>query len=98
MLATARAALLADGVTDPAAHVVVYRSAWNVRILLARKPWDAARIAAVRKFCDDRSFDVSWYPGIDVVALRARLYNDLPSVSFAEGHDRADQPRRRDRR
>ena len=48
MLATARAALLAAGVADPAAHVVAYRSAWNVRILLSRAPWDAARIAAVR--------------------------------------------------
>ncbi len=92
MLATARAALLAAGVADPAAHVVVYRSAWNVRILLSRAPWDAARIAAVRRFCDDRSFDVSWYPGIDVPAARAKLYNDLPAVSFAEGTTEATSP------
>jgi SAM-dependent methyltransferase len=84
-LATARAALQAAGVEDPARHVVAYRSAWNVRILLSRTPWDPARIAAVRRFCDDRSFDVSWYPGIDVAAARGNLYNDLPSVSFAEG-------------
>jgi hypothetical protein len=38
-----------------------------------------------RKFCDDRSFDISWYPGIDVAAMRPKLYNDLPSVSFTEG-------------
>jgi hypothetical protein len=85
MLSTARAALLAAGIADPAAHVIAYRSAWNVRILLSPAPFDAARIAAVRRFCDDRSFDVSWYPGIDVAAVRAKLYNDLPSVSFAEG-------------
>ncbi len=85
MLATARAALLASGVADPARHIVAYRSAWNVRVLLSRAPWDAARIDAVRRFCDDRSFDVSWYPGIDVAAARGKLYNDLPSVSFAEG-------------
>jgi len=92
MLATARAALLAAGIADPASHVVVYRSAWNVRVLLSPAPWDAARIAAVRKFCDDRSFDVSWYPGIDVVAVRAKLYNDLPAVSFAEGTTYATSP------
>ena len=92
MLATARAALLAAGITDPASHVVAYRSAWNVRILLSRAPWDAARISAVRRFCDDRSFDVSWYPGIDVTAARANLYNDLPSVSFAEGTTNATSP------
>ena len=55
MLATVREGLLAAGVIDPAQNVVVYRSAWNVRILLGMAPFDAARIAAVKKFCDDRS-------------------------------------------
>jgi hypothetical protein len=85
VLATARRALLASGAADPAQHVVIYRSAWNVRILLSNDPWSAARIAMVRKFCDDRSFDVSYYPGIDVAAARAGIYNDLPAVSFDEG-------------
>jgi hypothetical protein len=92
MLATARAALQASGIADPAAHVIAYRSAWNVRILLSPAPWNAARIATVRRFCDDRSFDVSWYPGIDVAAARAKLYNDLPSVSFAEGTTDSTSP------
>jgi hypothetical protein len=92
VLATARAALLRDGVSDPAAHVVVYRSAWSARVLLSRERWSAARIAAVRKFCDDRSFDVSWYPGIDVRAARAAIYNDLPAVSFATGEMAAASP------
>ncbi len=85
VLATARQALLAAGVADPAQHVVIYRSAWNVRILLSMEPWSAARIATVRKFCDDRSFDVSYYPGIDVTAARPGIYNDLPAVSFDDG-------------
>jgi hypothetical protein len=85
MLATARAGLLRAGIADPAAHVLVYRSAWSVRILISPTAWSAERIAALRKFCDDRSFDVSYYPGIDVQAARASLYNDLPSVSFTEG-------------
>ncbi len=42
MLATARAALRAAGIADPAAHVLVYRSAWNARILLSNAPFDAA--------------------------------------------------------
>ena len=84
-LATARRALLASGVADPAQHVVVYRSAWNVRILLSNEPGGADRVATVRQFCDDRSFDVSYYPGIDVAAARAGLYNDLPAVSFDDG-------------
>jgi hypothetical protein len=82
MLATARAALLAAGITDPLSHALVYRSAWNVRILLSPAPFDATRIAKARAWCDARSFDVSYYPGIDVAAARAGIYNDLPAVSF----------------
>ncbi len=85
VLATARQALLTSGAADPAQHVVVYRSAWNVRILLSNTPWRADQIKAIRTFCDDRSFDVSYYPGIDVAAARANIYNDLPAVSFDEG-------------
>ncbi|MBV9785825.1 MAG: hypothetical protein JO264_18630 [Acidisphaera sp.] len=85
MLATVRPALLRAGMTDPGQYVVVYRSAWNVRILVSNVPWDAARIALLKKFCSDRSFDVSYYPGIDVAAARAGIYNDLPAVSFEQG-------------
>ncbi len=92
MLSTVRAALLSAGVADPASHVIVYRSAWNVRILVSRDGWTDARIAAARKFCDDRSFDLSWYPGMDVVQARAGHYNDLPAVSFDKGEVESDGP------
>ncbi|MEJ0015758.1 MAG: hypothetical protein WDN25_04180 [Acetobacteraceae bacterium] len=92
VLATARAALREAGITDPAAHTIVYRSAWSARILLSNRPWDAARIAAVRAFCDERSFDVSWYPGMDPAAARDSIYNDLPAVSFASGEVTSDGP------
>jgi len=85
VLATVREALLRAGVADPAAHVVVYRSAWNLRILASREPWTAERMALVKAFCDERSFDLSYYPGIDVVAARAGIYNDLPAVNFESG-------------
>jgi hypothetical protein len=85
VLATVRAALLQSGVADPLTHVLVYRSAWNVRILVSPAPFDAARIAAAKQFCDARSFDLSYYPGIDVFAARANIYNDLPAVSFEAG-------------
>lgn len=85
ILATARAALLAAGFSHPERHVLVYRSAWNVRVLLSNQPFDAAAIAAARRFCDDRSFDLSYYPGIDVAAARAHIFNDLPAVSFEAG-------------
>jgi hypothetical protein len=92
MLATVRAGLLAAGIGDPAMHAVVYRSAWSVRMLLSVSPWDQARLATVRAFCDERSFDVSWYPGMNVEAARAKLYNDLPRTSFALGEVEATGP------
>lgn len=85
MLATTREGLRLAGIADAPSHVVVYRSAWGVRILISPTAWSADRIAALKKFCDDRSFDVSYYPGIDVKAVRASLYNDLPQVSFTSG-------------
>ena len=85
VLATVREALRRTGALDPAAHVVVYRSAWNLRILFGPEPWTSERIAAVRKFSDERSFDVSYYPGMNVEAARAGIYNDLPAVNFASG-------------
>ncbi|MBW4090940.1 MAG: hypothetical protein HIU82_07510, partial [Proteobacteria bacterium] len=85
VLATVRRALRLAGIADPGPHVIVYRSAWTTRVLVARRAFGPAAIAAARRFCDRRSFDVSWYPGIDVAAARAGIYNDLPPVSFAAG-------------
>ncbi len=85
VLGTVRTALRMAGIADPARHVLLYRSAWNARILVSATPFDAATIAELRRLCDQRSFDVSWYPGIDVAHARASIYNDLPAVSFAAG-------------
>ena len=92
MLATARAGLLAAGIADPSAHVMAYRSDWGVRILVSRAPIRPDQIQALRQFCDDRSFDLAFYPGIDVRAARARLYNDLPQVSFLTGRITSQGP------
>jgi spermidine synthase len=92
MLATARAGLLEAGIADPARHVMIYRSAWNVRILVSRRPWQAAEVAALRKWCDDRSFDVSYYPGMDPKVGRDNIYNDLPAVSFSQGEVESNGP------
>ena len=92
MLATVRAALLTASVADPATHVIVYRSAWSVRILVSRAVWTEAAIAAARTFCDERSFDLSWYPGIDVARVRDNLYNDLPAISFDKGEVESGGP------
>ena len=85
LLATVREALLQTGIADPSQHVLVYRSAWNLRILVSNEAWTAARIATAKQFADDRSFDISYYPGIDLIAAREGIYNDLPAVNFESG-------------
>lgn len=92
MLATARLALEQAGIADPPMHVVAYRSAWSVRILLSNQPWDAARLRKLRAFADERSFDISYYPGIDPVAAGRNVYNDLPAISFEAGEMSSDGP------
>ncbi len=85
LLATVREALRLAGQAAPAQHVLVYRSAWNLRILVSNEALGAAQVEAAKRFCDERSFDVSYYPGMDVAAARAGIYNDLPAVNFESG-------------
>ena len=85
LLATVRAALVRAGVADPAAHVVVYRSAWNLRVLISRAPWSEARLAALTAFSEERSFDISFAPGLDALAPGRNVWNDLPAISLDSG-------------
>jgi len=82
LVLTAREALRAAGVADPSRHIVVYRSAWNARILMSKQPFDARTIETIRRFCDERSFDTSYLPGVDLAG--AKIWNDLPPISFDE--------------
>lgn len=80
VLATAREALRIAGVAEPARHVVVVRSAWNLRVLIAREPFDEARVQRLAAFADERSFDLSYAPGLP--ATGREIWNDLPPVSL----------------
>ncbi len=80
MTETVRRALLSIGITSPQDHVIIYRSSWNARILVSKNPFRAEQIQRLRAFCDARSFDMSYYPGIDPDSVR--IWNDLPPVSF----------------
>ncbi len=80
MLETARVALAALGIPEPERHLIVYRSAWNARILLSKAPISAGQIERLRRFCEERSFDTAYYPGID--PAQVKIWNDLPAVSF----------------
>jgi len=80
MLETARGALAGMGIEHPERHLMVYRSSWNARILVSPQPFSEADIARLKAFAEKRSFDTSFYPGID--PAKVPIWNDLPLVSL----------------
>ncbi len=80
MLETARSALAGMGIEHPERHLMVYRSSWNARILVSPQPFGESDIARLKAFAGKRSFDTSFFPGID--PARVPIWNDLPLVSL----------------
>jgi hypothetical protein len=90
LLETAREALQSLGIQDPASHLVLYRSSWNVRLLVSKEPWTQDQLASLKSFCDSRSFDISYYPGIKPGELE--IFNDLPPTVWAGANDQVAAP------
>jgi hypothetical protein len=90
---TAREALKGLGVPDPESHLVVYRSAWNARLLVNRDPWKQDELDALKSFCDLRSFDLSFYPGLTAANATTEIYNDLPPTVWEGGDDQVAAPK-----
>jgi hypothetical protein len=79
-MVASRAALQRAGIAQPARHVAIYRSAFNVRLLLSPTPFEPATLDAIAHFCDERSFDLVHLAGRDLAGVR--VYNSLSLVSF----------------
>lgn len=64
MFATFVEACEEAGIAEPARHVAFVRS-WNTAtLLLSRAPWADWQIDALRRFCQERSLDPCYFPGI----------------------------------
>jgi spermidine synthase len=64
LFATAALALEQARVSAPGNRLVMIHS-WNTATLLIKKgPFEPAEVARIRAFCEERSFDVAWYPGM----------------------------------
>jgi spermidine synthase len=64
LFGTASAALVANGATSPAEHLVLLHS-WNtVTLLVKNAPFSRDQIAAARAFAGERQFDLAWFAGI----------------------------------
>lgn len=64
LLATAIAALEANGLASPGDRLVLLHS-WNTATLLVRNdPFSREEIDVLRSFAADRQFDLAWFPGM----------------------------------
>ncbi len=92
--ATAIAALEAEGVEEPAAHLLAYRSFKTMTLLVRRRPFTRAEVNMARQFAADHSFDLVAAPGItpDDVNQHNMLEEPLYYQAFQAllGPDRAD--------
>jgi spermidine synthase len=64
MFETARQALEKSGVREPDRRLALIRSWRTATLLVKTSEFDAAEIANLKQFCQSRSFDVAYYPGI----------------------------------
>ena len=83
LVATARQALIAAGVTDPGRHVAMIRGWQRFSLLVSRDPLTAAHAAAVRRFARVRAFDLVWLP--DLAADEANRVQRLARPYFHDG-------------
>jgi len=64
VFATAVEALRNAGITEPGRHLVMIRSLNNSTLVVSKAPLSSADVEAVRAFCQSRSFDPCYFPGI----------------------------------
>ncbi|MEK7816286.1 MAG: SAM-dependent methyltransferase [Pseudomonadota bacterium] len=83
LFATAVEALRRAGVPDPELRLVLIRG-WQTSTLLVKNgPVSPREIAALRRFCATRAFDVAYYPGI--AETEVNRYNVLTEPYFYLG-------------
>jgi spermidine synthase len=98
LFATAIAALERSGVRQPERQLILIRGWQTVTLLAMHGELTAEDMAAIQSFCDTRSFDVAYYPGMP--AGFANRYNVLTAPYLFEaahallGDDRDDFLRR----
>lgn len=61
---TAAGALRAMNIAEPGRHLMAIRSVQTLTVLVSVSPFTGDDIAALKKFCRERLFDVVYYPGM----------------------------------
>ncbi len=83
LIATLDAALRAEGVADPARHILAIRSLTSLSIFAKRGAVGPADIAAAKAFAETRGFDLVHYPGM--ARTEANLRIRLAEPVFHDG-------------
>ncbi|MCU7938054.1 MAG: SAM-dependent methyltransferase [gamma proteobacterium symbiont of Bathyaustriella thionipta] len=83
MFATAVKSLERLDKKDPGQHLLLIRS-WQISTLLIKKSaFTKQEIEAVKSFCQRRSFDIAWYPGIS--KHEVNKFNIFSQAYFYQG-------------
>jgi len=93
LFATVTEALRQRGVASVGDHVLFIRSWSTATIVASVTPFSPDQIAALRRFCDDRSFDLVWAPGMAIE--EANRYHFLPRPHYAQAARELLSSRRR---
>jgi len=87
---TAMEILKSLNIKTPENHILIYRSSWNARILISMSPFSSREIQKLKDFCYIRSFDASYYPGINPQNV-TNIWNDLPPI-FPQNNKSSSSP------
>lgn len=82
LVATLLEALENSGVNDPAQHLAAIRSWGTATVLVKRSPLETKETDRIRKFCDERGFDLMYLPGIK--EEETNRYHQLQQTSYYE--------------
>lgn len=83
LFSTALAALKGLGEAAPERHLAMIRTWKTATLLVKRNPWAAHELAAIRSFCEERSFDLVYCP--DIEPGEVNRFNVLRTPIFHRG-------------
>jgi hypothetical protein len=70
------------GIQNPSRYLIALRSWSTLSIFVGREPFDATAITALQKFCDQNSFDLVWFEGIE--RAQTNRINVIPEDPYHE--------------
>jgi SAM-dependent methyltransferase len=92
LFATAAIALELSGIPEPGRQMILIRG-WQTSTLLVKNGRVTMQdIGALKTFCEDRSFDIDYYPGI--TEAETNRFNQLPESYYYQGALRILGPER----